>query len=166
MPGVGRPQLGTPPGQVGQKRAREHRLAALGAPGPGSSLPTPPSFCLCWKRALKWGNRTCHLLANGSYPVPKVLRAWQSPVPKSWVHPPTPPVRTHRDGAWGWSWGGPREEGGSAHPGLPTPPSSSCSAPGSQAQARKLLASSSSEVLRAWRAASLGAGFASTGYST
>lgn len=89
-PGAGRRQLRTPgsvfPGQRRQRKAGELRLVALGTPGWVPSLPAPPPLCLCWKRALKWRNLTCHLLAKSSYPVPKVLSAWQSPTPKSWVH--------------------------------------------------------------------------------
>lgn len=69
-------------------------------------------------------------------------------------------------GRAGWSWGGPCGELGSAHPGRPpTPPSSSCSAPGSQASARALPPAPASEVLSAWSAASVGAGFAMTMYT-
>lgn len=122
-PGAERPQLGTSnsilPGQGGQRRVREHWLVVLDTPGPIPSLPKPPPFCLCWKWALKWRNLTCHLLATGSYLVPKVLNAWQSPAPKSWVHPSTLHLKTRLDGAWRWRWGSPREEGGSAYPERP-----------------------------------------------
>ena len=130
----------------------------LHPPGPGGQRSTAccprqawPSLlsphtnyaCLCWKRALKWRNLTCHLLASGSYRVPKVLSAWQSPMPKRWAHLPSlpfpPPLQSSQNqagGTWGWSWGGPGEEGGSAlQSALPSTPRSSKSlAPSSQAQ--------------------------------
>lgn len=77
------------------RRARECPVA-LCLPSFVPTVPAPPPLCRCWKPALKWRNLTCHLLAKGSYPVPKVLSAWQGPVPKSWAHPPTP----HLKAAW------------------------------------------------------------------
>ena len=108
-PGAGRPQLGTPGSILPGQEGRGAPTCCPRRAWPSLLSPHTSSFCLCWKRALKWRNLTCHLLANGSYRVPKVLRAWQSPIPKRWVHRPLtavppPPLQSSRNQA-GWDLG-------------------------------------------------------------
>ena len=142
-PGAGRPQLGTPgsilPGQEGSGA----RLVALGRPGPASSLPTQTPLAsagsgpwngetwlvICWRVALTVFPRYSAL---GRALCPSAGHIFRSlPFP-----PPLQSSQNQAGGTWGWSWGGPGEEGGSAHQSaLPSTPRSSRSlAPSSQAQ--------------------------------